>query len=157
VRPWRRAAARVGIGAVVVLLALQLIPYGRDHSNPPVTAGAPWPDPDSRRIAVAACYDCHSNETDWPFYSSVAPASWLVTKDVDAGRHELNFSEWDRHQDAGDAADALADGSMPPGRYTALHRDARLSAVERDALLAALRAMEEGDDRGRGGGERGGD
>ena len=76
-----RSVVRVGalvLGAL--LLALQLVPYGRDHSNPPVTADAPWPTPEGRHLAVAACYDCHSNRTKWPLYSSVAPMSWLVQR-----------------------------------------------------------------------------
>ncbi|HJV08531.1 MAG TPA: heme-binding domain-containing protein, partial [Acidimicrobiales bacterium] len=83
------------IGAIVVgalLLALQLVPYGRDHTNPPVTAGTSWPTAEGRRLAGAACYDCHSNETKWPIYSFVAPMSWLVQRDVDEGRRKLNFS-----------------------------------------------------------------
>ena len=143
---WRRIGVRVGIGAGVVMLGLQLIPYGRDHSNPPVTADAPWPDAASRKLAVAACYGCHSNETDWPVYSYVAPASWLVTKDVADGREALNFSEWDRDQDADDAAEAVADRSMPPRQYTLMRPDARLSAAEREILVAALTTMDEADD-----------
>ena len=70
-------------------VALQLVPYGRDHTNPPVTRDAPWTRTEARRIAVGACYDCHSNETRWPWYSNVAPLSWLVQDDVDEGRDEL--------------------------------------------------------------------
>src|SRR5690606_33039572 len=69
-----------------LFLALQLVPYGWEHSNPPVTANAPWPTPEAERLARAACYDCHSNETDWPVYSYVAPFSWLVRSDVEGGR-----------------------------------------------------------------------
>jgi hypothetical protein len=155
-------ALRSGIVLGVVFLVLQLVPAGRSHTNPPVTADAPWPSEAARSLAVDACYDCHSNETDWPLYSYVAPASWLVTRDVEAGRERLNFSQWDDDPDAGDAAEAVADRSMPPGQYTLLHPDARLSAAERDLLVASLTAMDEAEDdeggqgRGRGRG-RGGD
>ena len=152
------------LGAMVLgglLLAIQLVPYGRDHSNPPVTKEAPWADEEGRRLAVAACYDCHSNETDWPWYSFVAPMSWLVQRDVERGRDDLNFSEWDRSQDDGDdMAEAVADGSMPPRNYQLLHAGARLSDDEKAALLRALGQLPEAgddeDDGGGGGGDRSG-
>lgn len=125
------------------------MPYGRDHDNAAVVADAPWSSPDARRLAVAACYDCHSNETQWPWYSNVAPMSWLVQRDVDQGRDELNFSEWPAHDD--DLADAVEDGAMPPRNYTLLHPDARLSDAEKATLIAALRQLEseaEGQRRG---------
>ena len=133
----------MSLGALLV--ALQLVPYGRDHDNPPVVRDAPWPTPEGRRLAVAACYDCHSNETKWPLYSHVAPMSWLVQRDVENGRRELNFSAWDG--DADDAADAVEDGSMPPRNYTLLHPDARLSDDERAALIRELEALEGDEDR----------
>lgn len=70
-----------------------------------------------------------------------------MRNDVDAGRDELNFSEWDRDQDADDTADAVADGFMPPDRYVMLHPDARLSDAERRQLIAVLSAMAGDDDR----------
>jgi hypothetical protein len=136
---WRTVLRRVGIAMLVVFLALQLVPYGWRHPNPPVSRSAAWPSAEAESLARAACYDCHSNETDWPVYSYVAPMSWLLRRDVEAGRHELNFSEWDRdHGEADDAADAIEDGSMPPRQYTILHPDARLSAAEKQALIDAL-------------------
>jgi hypothetical protein len=132
-------------------LALQLVPYGWDHSNPPVTQDAPWPSGEARELAVAACYDCHSNETEWPFYSYVAPMSWLVRRDVENGREALNFSTWDQgRQEADDGADEIEDGSMPPSQYLPLHPDARLSDEEERTLVEALEDMEDGrgDDHG---------
>ena len=136
----------------ILFVAIQFVPYGWQHSNPPVVQDAPWPDQVSADIARVSCYDCHSNETDWPAYSYVAPMSWLVRRDVDNGRDELNFSEWDRDAgEADDAIDAILDGSMPPNQYTLLHRAARLSDEEAARLVAALEAMEED------GGSRGSD
>ena len=115
----------------ILFVAIQFVPYGWQHSNPPVVQDAPWPDQESADIAHVSCYDCHSNETDWPAYSYVAPMSWLVRRDVDNGRDELNFSEWDRDAgEADDAIDAILDGSMPPNQYTLLHRATRLSDEE---------------------------
>jgi hypothetical protein len=129
----------------VVFAVMQFVPYGWQHSNPPVVAEAPWPDVDSEQIARTSCYSCHSNETDWPIYSYVAPMSWLVRYDVDRGRDELNFSEWDS-DDAEDAIEMVEEGEMPLGRYTMIHRDARLTESERDTLLSALRTMSDEDD-----------
>ena len=119
---------------------MQLVPYGRDHTNPPVTQDAPWPDGRARELATAACYDCHSNQTRWPPQSHVAPFSWLLTRDVEQGRDKLNFSTWD--EDDGEA-DAVADGSMPPRRYVLVHPDAALSGAERQVLVDALEAMDQ--------------
>jgi hypothetical protein len=83
----------------------------------------------------------------------VAPFSWLLTRDVEQGRDKLNFSTWDEDDgEADDAADAVADGSMPPRRYVLVHPDAALSGAERQVLVDALEAM----DRARGGGGRSG-
>lgn len=137
---WVRPVALVS-GAT--FLAIQLVPLGRDRSNPPVVDDAPWPSSASAELARAACYDCHSNETRWPVYAHVAPVSWLVIGDVRVGRDELNFSVWGEHDgEADDAAEAVAEGSMPPARYTRLHPDAALDAAERQLLVDALLAME---------------
>jgi Haem-binding domain len=91
----RRLLTRAGLGLLVVAVLLQLVPYGRDHTNPPVTQDAAWPDGRARELATAACYDCHSNQTRWPPQSYVAPFSWLLARDVEQGREALNFSTWD--------------------------------------------------------------
>ncbi|MGA9533431.1 MAG: heme-binding domain-containing protein [Anaerolineales bacterium] len=133
------------IALVIVggLLAIQLIPYGHAHPNPPITAEPVWSSPDAKALAVRACFDCHSNETTWPWYSSIAPFSWLVVHDVQEGRETLNFSEWDRpEQRLREIAEVLREGEMPPVYYRWTHPNAGLSAVEKSQLeqeLAALR------------------
>ena len=156
------------LALVVAFVAIQLVPYGWSHPNPAVVEDAPWPSPESERLARAACYSCHSNETDWPVYSYVAPMSWFVRNDVEEGRDALNFSTWDRDAgEADDAAETVLDGSMPPRRFELMHSDARLSDSEERVLAGALVAMEEAgedsdtedsdSDRGRGRGRgRGG-
>lgn len=149
------------MGTVAVALALQLVPYGRDHDNPAVSQEPAWDSPRTRELAIAACFDCHSNETEWPWYSNVAPMSWFIQRDVDDGRAVLNFSEWDLEQDeADDAAETVLDQEMPPRRYLPLHPGARLSADERRALADGLAATigsdevggESGDNSGPGSG-----
>jgi hypothetical protein len=138
-----RLLVRAGLGLLAVAVPVQLVPYGRDHTNPPVTRDAPWPDGRARELATAACYDCHSNQTRWPPQSHLAPFSWLLTRDVEQGRDELNFSTWDSDDgEADDAADAVAEGSMPPRRYLLVHPDAALGEAERQVLVDALEAMD---------------
>lgn len=130
---------RVALGCAGMLLAIQLVPYGRQHSNPPVTGEPTWDSTETRALARRACFDCHSNETQWPAYASIAPASWLVHRDVNEGRSVLNFSEWPRPQEeAAEAAEAVLEGEMPPRAYTLAHSHARLSATERNQLAGGL-------------------
>ncbi|MDA0733039.1 MAG: heme-binding domain-containing protein [Chloroflexi bacterium] len=134
---------------VIAFLAIQVVPYGRDHSNPPVRQEPAWANNQTRELAVRACYDCHSNETKWPWYSNIAPISWLVQRDVDEGRDELNFSRWDQSQgEADDAAETVIDGEMPPCFYVLPHPEADLSRGEKELLIQGLRATFGGEDRG---------
>ena len=141
------------LGLLIAFLAIQLVPYGWHHDNPPVIQNATWPNAQSERIARVSCYSCHSNKTDWPLYSYIAPMSWFVRRDVERGRHKLNFSNWANDQgEADDAIETIQKGTMPPRRYTLLHRDARLSHDDATRLIDALAAMggREGNDH-RGG------
>lgn len=136
---------RVLLIVAAVLVLAQAVPYGHDHVNPPVRRDAPWPTVEARELAVRACYGCHSNATIWPWYSHVAPVSWLVAADVDEGREHLNFSEWDRPQrHARDAAHEVQEGEMPPGIYLLGHPEARLDRTQRAALVDALNQLSKG-------------
>jgi hypothetical protein len=95
---------------------------------------------------MQTCGDCHSNETVWPWYSNVAPMSWLIQRDVDEGRKEFNISEWDRHQDDDEAFEVFKEGEMPLKPYLLLHPEARLSNQDTDALARGLLATFGGDD-----------
>ena len=126
------------IGAVGFVL-IQFVPYGRAHDNPPVTQPVEWDGARTERLFDDTCADCHSNETEWPWYSNVAPQSWLVQRDVDAGREELNLSELDRERDEiKDLIEVIAGDEMPPLRYTFLHPEARLSEAEKRALIGGI-------------------
>jgi mono/diheme cytochrome c family protein len=110
-----RRAHGLGIALLGLLAALQLVPYGRGHTNPAARVEPRWDGPATRALAVRACYDCHSNETVWPWYSHVAPVSWLTQRDVAEGRRKLNFSEWDRGQkEARESGKTVRKGTMPP-------------------------------------------
>jgi hypothetical protein len=125
-----------------VFVLLQLVPYGRAHTNPPVIQEPPWDAPATRELVRAACFDCHSNETRWPAYASVAPSSWLLQHDVSEGRRHLNFSEWQRpQQHAKDAAEEVRTGEMPPSYYGLMHAPARLSDADRERLATSFEHM----------------
>lgn len=138
--PERRRWTRRSLGFLVVaFIALQVIPYGHARSNPPVLAGPTWDSPATRSLAKQACFDCHSNETEWPLYSRVAPVSWLIQRDVVEGREHLNFSEWQRPQrEAAEAAEKVLEGEMPLGIYRLMHAHARLSDADRQRLARGL-------------------
>jgi len=123
----------------LAFLAIQFVPYGREHGNPPVTGQPKWDSPRTEQLARRACFDCHSNETEWPWYASIAPLSWRIQNHVDEGRRHLNFSEFDRPQDdADEAADMVRAGEMPPWDYALAHPEARLTAAEQRDLIVGL-------------------
>jgi mono/diheme cytochrome c family protein len=135
-------------GLLLLFVAAQLVPYGRDHDNPPIVAEPAWDTPTTRDLARRACFDCHSNETLWPWYSNIAPLSWLIQRDVDEGRDELNWSEWGPDDEGDEGAETVLEGSMPPDAYSLLHPEARLTDQEIDALVAGLVATFGSDDNG---------
>jgi hypothetical protein len=124
---------------VIALAAIQLVPV--DRTNPPVETEVPA-TPDQRVVLRRACYDCHSNETVWPWYSRIAPVSFLVAHHVHDGRRELNLSTWNRYtpeqqlKKLKKSEDEVAEGEMPMWIYLPMHPQARLSAEDR-ALLRA--------------------
>ena len=139
----RRRAVLIAVGGLLgMMLLVQLVPYGRAHTNPATTSEPRWDSPRTRALALRACGDCHSAKTTWPWYSNIAPVSWLVQRDVDSGRKALDFSAWDRPQDAGagDIVEQVQGGSMPPWYYTILHRHASLSPNDRTQLVRGLQA-----------------
>jgi hypothetical protein len=133
----RKWIAVSGLVLLVALVAIQFVPV--DTRNPPVTHDIPS-SPVVKAVLRRACYDCHSNETGWPWYGRVAPVSWVVARDVRKGRAELNFSTWNQYstqqqvKKLKEAWKEVAEGEMPPWLYLPAHRDARLSTGDR-ALL----------------------
>jgi cytochrome c551/c552 len=120
---------------LLAVILIQLIPYGHTHTNPPASGEPPWNSPQTRELFHRACFDCHSNETVWPWYSNVAPISWLLARDVNGGRSHLNFTEWEHAQKhAKDVAEQVKEGEMPPWFYLPMHPAARLTEAETQAL-----------------------
>jgi mono/diheme cytochrome c family protein len=129
----------IALGILVVAFGLiQLVPYR--VTNPPVTSEPNWDSPQTRKLAVAACFDCHSNETHTVWWEDVAPLSWWITNHVKEGRQALNFSEWDTRGQSDDAAETVRNGSMPPDYYTwlGMHSNAKLTPAQRQALADGL-------------------
>jgi hypothetical protein len=130
---------KIAIALILTGAVLQLVPFGRQHSNPAVIQEPRWDNPRTRALVKRACYNCHSNETVWPWYSNIAPISWLTQRDVNHGRAWLNFSEWDDPMNQpDDVVEQVAAGNMPPWFYLPMHPEARLTQEERTALVRGL-------------------
>jgi len=129
----------MGIVVAVVLGGAQLVRL--PATNPPVRGDLIAP-PEVKGSLRRGCYDCHSNETTWPWYSAVAPVAWIIRGDVNEGRRRLNFSDWaDYESDPETAAQKLrqiaksvGNGDMAPMYYRALHAGARLTPAQREAV-----------------------
>jgi hypothetical protein len=136
-----------------LIIAFALLQFTNPaRTNPPVVSDLMASNPPPPEIAAtlrAACYDCHSSETRWPWYSRVAPMSWLVANDVKEGRDNLNLSEWpsDNPKRAAkrleDMSEEIDNGEMPLKKYTAIHADARLTDARKKQLTDWLDARVE--------------
>jgi hypothetical protein len=142
-----RARVKIAVIALVVfLVAIQFIQPRR--TNPRAVASrALWNHVDVPREVqsplMRACGDCHSNQTVWPWYSHVAPASWVVTDDVNEGRRHMNFDDWEAQESAKQANDHLIDickeittKGMPPFTYRIAHRESQLKTQEISAICS---------------------
>ncbi len=136
----RHWAPRVVLAAVAAFALIQLVPYGRAHADPSVRSEPRWDSARTKALFAQACGACHSNLTSWPWYSDVAPVSWLVQHDVDGGRARFDVSMWRQQAQppADRVAEAVLSGHMPPLQYKLIHSEARLTAAQRAALAAGL-------------------
>ena len=129
----QKVLARTAIAVGLLVLAAQVVPVERE--NPPVEADFDGPE-EVRLILREKCYDCHSNEAVWPWYSRVAPVSWWVADHVKEGRRELNFSRWGLYSDdqkeekMGEIYDEILDKFMPLPSYLIMHPDAAVTETE---------------------------
>ena len=138
-----RPRTRVLIAGIAVFAGLQVIPV--DRSNPPVEAArtifaSEALPPKVEAVLRRSCQDCHSNQTQWPWYSYVAPMSWIVAHDVHAARRQMNLSEWASYSDKkresrlNGICEQVVNGDMPEGKYALIHRRARVTEDERAAI-----------------------
>lgn len=137
--PAKRVVRWTGGALLFGAIAIQFVPVGR--TNPPI-ASEIQASAEVMSVLERACYDCHSNETHWPWYSRIAPVSWLVARDVREGRSELNFSAWgeldgrSRAEMMEEVWEEVDEGEMPLWFYTPLHPEARLTADDKAVLRA---------------------
>lgn len=130
---------RLLIAAVVVFALIQLIPFGHDHTNPPTVSEPNWSSPQARALAKEHCFQCHSNETEWPWYSNIAPGSWLIAMDVTEGRRKFNFSDWKNNPgEIDEMAEVIQSGEMPPIQYWVFHPNSRMNDQQKQELIQAL-------------------
>jgi hypothetical protein len=124
-----------------IFLLIQLFPYGRTYTNPPVVAEPKWDSPTTREIAVRACFECHSNTSEYPWYSYIAPASWLIRYDIDHARDAFNFSDWYGSKLLVDLMEKrVMENKMPPWRYRIFHPEANLSEAEKQQFINGMYA-----------------
>ena len=128
---------KVWTGIGIAFLAFQLVPI--DRENPPVESEVSAPE-EVREVLERACYDCHSNESRWPWYGYIAPTSWLVAYDIDEARDHMNFSTWNQYDEdeqidmIEEVWEEVEEGEMPPFFYTPLHPPAQLDENDRAEL-----------------------
>jgi hypothetical protein len=132
--------------AVAGFLVIQVLPLGsvvwwlQRNENPPVLTTINWDSPETEQMMRTACLDCHSNETVWPWYSYVAPVSWLVLRDVNQGRAGLNLSEDGPDSINLDDIEWHLDNDMPKWVYLIMHPEADFTDEQKALLIAGLRA-----------------
>lgn len=128
---------KISIVLLVIFVGIQFIPV--DRANPPVSGEINAPS-NITAILRTSCYDCHSNETNYPWYAYVAPVSFLVSKDVNDGRRQLNFSEWDKYSKENrekilkEILKEVKAGTMPLAVYTLVHPNAKMDPLKINTL-----------------------
>jgi len=132
-------------GLGIVLIGIQFVPNelpAVEISNPGDIIQSGIVTQELAALLKTSCYSCHSNETVYPWYSHIAPSSWLVAKDVREGRKELNFSEW-QNQDLmaklgklDDIIQEIEEGTMPMGIYVLMHPSAKIDDGQRELIIA---------------------
>lgn len=126
-------------GGILLLGLIQLIPFGHDHNNPAILSEPQWSSTEVRALVKEHCFQCHSNETTWPWYTNIAPASWLIQFDVIAGRRKFNFSEWNnRPGELNEMVGSIQEGEMPPIQYWIFHPNSHLNSQQKQDVINAL-------------------
>ena len=141
-RPWVRRVLQI---LLVTFVAAQFFPINKENPSvdPAQTLYAATTVPANvHAVLERSCHDCHSNETVWPWYSRLAPISWLIADDVHGGRKHFNISEWNTYPDEkkvrklGELCEQVKTGEMPDEKYTLVHRGTSLSADEKTMLCS---------------------
>lgn len=138
------------IGIVALFLLMQL--FRIDKSIKPVDSrkdviAMTQPNGDVSSLLKTACYDCHSNQPSYPWYTNIAPVSWWIKHHIDEGQHELNFSEWGSYSEKRknhkleECIEMIEEGEMPMASYTWMHKEAKLTDAQKLKLVEFFRAM----------------
>lgn len=127
-------------GVAIAAIAIQFIPYGKEHTNPPIVSEPKWDSPRTKELFDNACANCHSHQTTYPWYTHIAPVSWLIQRDVDEGREHFNVSAWgvQKKNEGEDGAKEVREGEMPPWFYLPTHPEARLTDTQKQELINGL-------------------
>ncbi|HMB23412.1 MAG: heme-binding domain-containing protein [Chloroflexota bacterium] len=126
---------------VVIFLLIQLVPFGHTRTNPPVISEPNWSSPQARALVKEHCFQCHSNETDWTWYSNIAPGSWLIANDVIEAREQFNFSDWNNNPgELDEMVEEIEEGGMPPIQYWIVHPSSHMNEQQKQELIAALKS-----------------
>ncbi len=127
-------------GVALAAIAIQFIPYGKDHTNPPIISEPTWDSPRTKELFDNACSDCHSHQTKYSWYSNIAPISWLLAHDVEEGREHFNVHAWgsQKKNEGKEAAKEVREGEMPLWFYLPAHPEARLSETQKQELINGL-------------------
>jgi len=132
---------RFVLAGIAIFGVFQIIPRGNFLHNPPVLQEPVWDSPETRTLVQRACYDCHSNETNWPWYSKIQPVAMMMGKDIVNGRTVLNFSEWSEKSllTVEYIEHVIRSDKMPLQQYLLLHPEARLTLAEKEQLIDGLK------------------
>ena len=127
------------VGGLILFGLIQLVPFGKTYTNPPVVNEPKWNNSQTRQMAKEHCFQCHSNETEWPWYSNIAPGSWLIAMDVIEGRERFNFSDWQNSPgELDEIVEVIQSGEMPPIQYWIFHPNSRMDDQQKQELIQAL-------------------
>ncbi len=136
---------KIGIGLVIILALMQFKQI--DKTNPEYNEAEDFititqPSEEIATLIKAACYDCHSHQAKYPWYSNVAPISWMVEHHIEEGREHLNFSEWGSYDTKKanhkleECIEEIEEGEMPMKPYVVMHSEAKMSKEQKKALMA---------------------
>ena len=132
---------KIIITVIVLFGLIQLVPYGKETTNPKVMAEPKWDSAKTKELFMRGCADCHSHETKYPWYNQIAPISWLIANHIEEGREHFNVSMWgiQKKNDGDEAAKEVEEGKMPLSSYLIAHPEARFSKEEKALLIEGLK------------------
>lgn len=143
---------KIIIGVVLLVIVIQI--FRMDKTVKPVNPSTDFialttPSAEVETLLKIACYDCHSNQPSFPWYTNVAPISWWIKHHIDEGRQELNFSDWGTYSDKRkkhkleECIEMIEENEMPIASYTWMHKDAKLTDAQKLQLIEFFRAIKQ--------------